>query len=64
MVEAERRAFADRSEYLGDPGFVKVPVDQLINCKYLLDRMKTFDEKKASSSQEINPGVPEGYTSE
>ena len=64
MVEAERRAFADRSEYLGDPAFVKVPVDQLINKKYLINRMKTFDERKASSSQEIRPGVPEGYTSE
>jgi gamma-glutamyltranspeptidase/glutathione hydrolase len=64
MVEAERRAFADRSEYLGDPGFVKMPVDQLVSRKYLLNRMSTFDEKRASPSQEIKPGFPEGYTSE
>ena len=35
IAEAERRAFADRSEYSGDPDFVKVPVDQLINREYL-----------------------------
>ncbi len=64
MTEAERRAFADRSEYLGDPGFVNIPVDQLVNKKYLVGRMSTFDEKRASSSQEIRPGSPEGYVSE
>lgn len=64
MTEAERRAFADRSEYLGDPGFVNIPVDQLVNTKYLIDRMSTFNENRASSSQEIRPGSPEEYTSE
>ena len=53
MVEAERRVFADRSEYMGDPEYVKVPVDQLVNKNYLRDRLKTFDEKRASSSQDI-----------
>ncbi|MCX6254610.1 MAG: gamma-glutamyltransferase [Bacteroidia bacterium] len=64
MVEAERRAFADRSEYLGDPGFMTISADQLINRKYILQRMSTFDEKRASSSLEIQPGSPEGHTSE
>jgi gamma-glutamyltranspeptidase/glutathione hydrolase len=64
MTEAERRAFADRSKYSGDPDFVKIPVDQLITSQYLLDRMRTFDEKRASPSQEITPGSMEGYTSE
>jgi gamma-glutamyltranspeptidase / glutathione hydrolase len=63
IAEAERRAFADRSEFMGDPDFVKVPV-QLVNKKYLRDRMKTYNDKKASSSQEIQSGVPEGYESE
>ncbi|HEX7492922.1 MAG TPA: gamma-glutamyltransferase [Bacteroidales bacterium] len=63
MTEAERRAFADRSEFPGDPDFVKIPVEQLIDSKYLLDRMKNFDEKKASLSQDIRPGSPEGYIS-
>ena len=64
MVEAERRAFADRSEYPGDPSFTKVPVGQLVNRRYLMDRMSTFNENKASLSQDIKPGSPEGYTSE
>ena len=64
MIEAERRAFADRSQYLGDPGFVKIPADQLVNRKYLLNRMSTFDENRVSPSKEIRPGSPEGYTSE
>lgn len=63
IAEAERRAFADRSEFMGDPDFVKVPV-QLVNNKYLRGRMKTYNDKKASSSQEIQSGVPEGYESE
>jgi gamma-glutamyltranspeptidase / glutathione hydrolase len=64
IVEAERRAFADRSEYLGDPAYVRIPVDRLVSKKYLDDRMITFNENRASDSQEIKPGSPEGYTSE
>jgi gamma-glutamyltranspeptidase / glutathione hydrolase len=64
MVEAERRAFADRSEYPGDPDFVKIPVNKLVSKKYLLNRMSDFNEKRASLSQEIKPGSTEGYTSE
>jgi gamma-glutamyltranspeptidase/glutathione hydrolase len=64
ISEAERRVFADRSEFSGDPDFVRIPVKQLIDSIYLLDRMKNFDEKKASLSQDIRPGLPEGYTSE
>lgn len=64
ITEAERRAFADRSEYLGDPDFVKIPVSTLISRKYLINRMSTFVENKASSSQEIKPGSVSGYESE
>lgn len=64
IAEAERRAFADRSEYLGDPDFVKIPVDKLVNKNYLLGRMSNFDKMKATPSQEIKPGAPEVYTSE
>jgi gamma-glutamyltranspeptidase / glutathione hydrolase len=64
MVEAERRAFADRSEYPGDPDFVKIPVGILISGKYLLDRMSTFDENRASSSLQIKPGSTDAYSSE
>lgn len=64
IAEAEKRAFADRSEYPGDPEFVKIPVNQLINGEYLLNRMSTFNESKATPSGEIKPGLPGGYISE
>jgi gamma-glutamyltranspeptidase / glutathione hydrolase len=64
IAESERRAFADRSEYPGDPGFVEVPVGQLTDSKYLLDRMSSFDENHASSSLMIKPGSPLQYGSE
>jgi len=64
MAEAERRAFADRSEYSGDPEFMKVSPSQLISKKYLLDRMSTWDENRASVSSEIHRGSPEAYSSE
>ena len=63
MAEAERRAFADRSEYSGDPAFVKVPVNQLTNRKYIFDRMRSFKEDRASTSLEICPGSPGQYES-
>jgi gamma-glutamyltranspeptidase / glutathione hydrolase len=64
FAEAERRAFADRSEYPGDPEFVNVPVDQLINKSYLNARMLSFSPGKATPSMELKPGSPGGYTSE
>lgn len=64
MVEAERRAFADRSEYMGDPAYMKTPVNQLISREYLLNRMSNFNENRASRSSEIQPGNPEEYVSE
>jgi gamma-glutamyltranspeptidase/glutathione hydrolase len=64
VAEAERRAFADRSEYSGDPGFMKIKVNDLLNKEYLKTRMSSFDENKASSSMEIQPGNPAGYQSE
>jgi gamma-glutamyltranspeptidase/glutathione hydrolase len=56
MVEAERRAYADRAEYMGDADFYKVPVDELVNEKYLEERMNNFEPGKASSSTKIKPG--------
>jgi gamma-glutamyltranspeptidase/glutathione hydrolase len=64
MVEAERRAFADRSEYMGDPLFMKISVNKLINPKYLHQRMNSFDENRATPSTEINSGSPDLYISE
>ncbi len=64
MTEAERRAYADRSEYLGDPDFIKIPVEELISAEYLKNRMSSFGTAKASVSLDVKPGNPEGYTSE
>lgn len=56
IVEAERRAYADRSQFLGDPDFVKIPVKALLSEDYLKDRMSTFNLDKASLSSEIKEG--------
>jgi len=56
LVEAEKRAYADRSEYLGDPDFVDIPVDSLLSENYLLKRMENFSLEKATPSEEIKPG--------
>ena len=56
MVEAMRRAFADRSEHLGDPDFWKVPVKQLLDTNYLSERMKNFNADLATPSSEIQAG--------
>ena len=55
MVEAERRAFADRAEFMGDADFYKVPVAALTDKKYLNNRMSDFVVGKAGSSEMIKP---------
>lgn len=64
VTEAERRAYADRSYYLGDPDFVDIPVDSLLSDAYLKDRMKDFSLEKATSSNTIGYGNIQGYESE
>jgi gamma-glutamyltranspeptidase/glutathione hydrolase len=56
IVEAERRAYADRSYFLGDPDFVKIPLKALLADAYLKDRMSSFNPEKASLSSEIKEG--------
>ena len=56
MVEAERRSYADRAEYLGDPDFSNIPQSQLIDSFYLNNRMKSFSWNKATLSSEISSG--------
>ena len=57
MIEAERRAFADRSVYLGDPDFWKVPVKILTSDAYIQNRMAGYDSTHATPSVDINAGV-------
>jgi gamma-glutamyltranspeptidase/glutathione hydrolase len=56
IVEAERRAYADRSYFLGDPDFVKIPTKSLLADDYLKQRMSSFNPEKASLSSEIKQG--------
>ncbi|WP_281225239.1 gamma-glutamyltransferase [Flavobacterium aquiphilum] len=56
IVEAERRAYADRSVFLGDPDFVKIPLKELLANDYLKERMSSFNLDKASLSSEIKEG--------
>jgi gamma-glutamyltranspeptidase/glutathione hydrolase len=64
ITEAERRAYADRSRFLGDLGFNVIPVDRLLSNDYLTERMRSFNKGSASSSSKINPGSPPGFESE
>ncbi len=64
MVEAERRVFADRAKFMGDPDFVKVPVTALIDNQYITDRMASFNPDKATPSSEVSAGKIPGYESE
>ncbi|HTK18692.1 MAG TPA: gamma-glutamyltransferase [Mucilaginibacter sp.] len=64
MVEAERRVYADRSKYLGDPDFYKVPVDSLLRPSYNAARMSNFSWGKATLSSAIQPGKIAGYESD
>ena len=56
LVEAERRSFADRSYYLGDPDFVNIPKEQLVEKEYLLERMSGFSFDSPTPSHEISYG--------
>ena len=63
ITEAERRAYADRNYYLGDPDFVKLPMKELVDPVYLKNRMSDFTFDKASKSSDIAPGKIKGYES-
>ncbi|SNR38050.1 gamma-glutamyltransferase [Lutibacter flavus] len=64
ITEAERRAYADRSYYLGDPDFVKIPIDTLISSNYVQKRMADFSWDKATSSSNVEHGNISGYESD
>ena len=57
MIEAERRAYADRAEHLGDPDFTPVPVARLIDKAYARERLADFDPQRASRSADIGAGA-------
>ena len=63
MTESMKRAYADRSEYLGDPDFVNVPVDALTNKEYAKTLSKKIVMNRATPSSEIKPGKLAPYES-
>jgi gamma-glutamyltranspeptidase/glutathione hydrolase len=56
MAEAERRAYADRAHYLGDPDFINVPVDKLTSKAYTARRWANVSREWASQSEDISHG--------
>ena len=64
MAEAERRMYADRAKWLGDPDFVNIPVNQITDSNYLKKRMADFDPQKATPSSSVAGGIIPGYESE
>ncbi|WP_332030169.1 gamma-glutamyltransferase [Kaistella sp.] len=59
MVEAERRAFADRAEFMGDPDFITDNTSMLISDEYLKKRWKSFNVNKATPSSEVGKITPQ-----
>jgi gamma-glutamyltranspeptidase/glutathione hydrolase len=63
LTEAERRAYADRSFYLGDPDFVEIPLETLLSDEYAKNRMDTFSWDTATKSSDMSHGKLPGYES-
>jgi len=57
MTEIERRAYADRAKYLGDPDFIKVPVKTLVSDAYLKKRISDYQPGKAGNSKDTKEGI-------
>jgi gamma-glutamyltranspeptidase/glutathione hydrolase len=64
VTEAQRRAFADRAEFMGDADFVSVPVAGLIDKDYAKRQRASINMERASTSEEIRHGKPAGAESE
>lgn len=59
-AEVMRRFFADRSQYLGDADFVKVPLKGLLDPAYIRQRRSSIDPEHVTPSDQLNPGTPAG----
>jgi len=57
ITEIERRVYADRSEYLGDPDYYKVPVETLLDPAYLHKRMSNYQADRATASSAVGAGT-------
>jgi len=64
LAESMKLAYADRSEYLGDPAFVKIPLKGLTSKAYANELLKTIDPNAARPGKSIKPGKPQPYESD
>ncbi|KQR50376.1 gamma-glutamyltransferase [Acidovorax sp. Leaf160] len=64
LAESMKLAYADRSEYLGDPAFVKIPLKGLTSKAYANELLNTIDPNAARSGKSIKPGKPQPYESD
>jgi gamma-glutamyltranspeptidase/glutathione hydrolase len=64
MVESSKLAYADRSEYLGDPDFVQIPLEGLTSKAYAASLANGIDASRARSGSSIKPGMPQPYESD
>jgi gamma-glutamyltranspeptidase/glutathione hydrolase len=62
VAEAMRRAFADRSYYLGDPDFVDIPMQEMISESYNSRRMESFSMDEATPSSSLSHGEISGFS--
>lgn len=62
LAEIEKRVYADRAEYLGDPDFVKVPVSNLIDPAYVARRAREVDPDRPSPTKAVVPGLEKPQT--
>jgi len=60
IAEMEKRVFADRAEYLGDPDFVHVPIEKLIDPDYIARRAAEVRPHEISPAASVKPGLAEG----
>lgn len=61
MIEAEKRVYADRAKHLGDPAFIDVPVEGLLEEAYVKRRMRDFSMDSGTDSEEVSAGEPAAY---
>jgi gamma-glutamyltranspeptidase / glutathione hydrolase len=62
LAELEKRAFADRAQYMGDPDFVRVPVSRLLAPAYIAARARQIDPTKPSVLASVQPGLEKPQT--
>ncbi|MCW9023573.1 MAG: gamma-glutamyltransferase [Gammaproteobacteria bacterium] len=58
LIEAMRRAYRDRAEFLGDPDFIEIPQSRLISKQYAIDLRASINLHKATRSQDLKPVAP------